>query len=462
MRSSGFVVAGLVLTSAIAAQTQWVQQAPAVSPEGRCNHGLAFDAARGEIVLFGGGCVGSTLKLGDTWVWNCSVWTQRSPVNQPPPRNAHGMAYDSARQRVVLYGGVGANGVLLTDTWEWDGVDWQPRTPAHAPGVYEPGSMAYDSARGVVVLFGGYRTAGGLSAETWLWDGTDWIQRTPAHAPSARSRCGMAFDSRRGRMVLFGGHADPSTLDDTWEWTGADWLRLSPATSPPARGSDALAFDLARGRTVLFGGDTLHGALGDTWEWDGAQWSEQVMPIAPAPRIEVRLAYDVLRNVSVLFGGASAHGTVPYDETWTYGMGGIPAAYGTFGVGCAGSAGTPSLSAQGAVPLIGEPFTVYLADLPADQATLMLVGTSRTAMNGFQLPLELSGLGMPGCTLYVSCDFSMPLFNWAGSAMWMVMVPNEPSLIGASFYNQALVIDRVANPLGAILTNAGEGVIGCR
>ena len=41
----------------------------------------------------------------------------------PSVRAAHVMAYDSARQRVVLFGG-GVGPDRLGDTWEWDGKQW--------------------------------------------------------------------------------------------------------------------------------------------------------------------------------------------------------------------------------------------------------------------------------------------------------------------------------------------------
>lgn len=38
-------------------------------------------------------------------------------------RNAHALAYDSTRGRVVLFGGADASKVR-GDTWEWDGNSW--------------------------------------------------------------------------------------------------------------------------------------------------------------------------------------------------------------------------------------------------------------------------------------------------------------------------------------------------
>src|SRR5207244_2155101 len=60
----------------------------------------------------------------DTWVWDGTTWIQKFPATSPSPRVHAGMAYDKARQQVVLFGG--ANNpitLVLGDTWVWDGVN---------------------------------------------------------------------------------------------------------------------------------------------------------------------------------------------------------------------------------------------------------------------------------------------------------------------------------------------------
>ena len=72
-----------------------------------------------------GGANGGT-PLGQTWEWNGSNWTQRV-VSGPPPRSDAGMVYDSARKRIVLFGGRrgSPDNSDLGDTWEWDGASWK-------------------------------------------------------------------------------------------------------------------------------------------------------------------------------------------------------------------------------------------------------------------------------------------------------------------------------------------------
>ncbi len=75
---------------------------------------MAYDAATGNVVLFGG--VNNTY-LGDTWVWSGSTWTKQAPATSPPPRWSASMAYDAATGNVVLFGG--NEGEPLGGTWTW-------------------------------------------------------------------------------------------------------------------------------------------------------------------------------------------------------------------------------------------------------------------------------------------------------------------------------------------------------
>ncbi len=50
---------------------------------------MTYDAARGQVVLFGG--YRSAHDFGDTWTWDGTDWTQLSPVHSPSARD--GMAW---------------------------------------------------------------------------------------------------------------------------------------------------------------------------------------------------------------------------------------------------------------------------------------------------------------------------------------------------------------------------------
>src|SRR5262249_42879289 len=80
----------------------WTQEQD-IGPRARTGHGIAFDGARHRVLLFGGDSLRSRL-FGDTWVWDGSNWTQVADTG-PSPRAGHRVAFDGARSRSVLFGG---------------------------------------------------------------------------------------------------------------------------------------------------------------------------------------------------------------------------------------------------------------------------------------------------------------------------------------------------------------------
>ena len=190
---------------------------------------IVYDSDRGVMVLFGG----NTFTTGwndETWEYDGTNWTLISTgSNHPNSRAYHGMAFDSVRKVTVLYGG--HSDIALYDTWEYDGrqsagARWSQKivTGSQVPRA----RIAYDSARQRTILFGGGGEPGSLKDETWAWNGTDWTREFPANSPSARVLQGMAYDSARTRVILFGGWGqDWSFLNDTWEY-------VAPGSAPTA------------------------------------------------------------------------------------------------------------------------------------------------------------------------------------------------------------------------------------
>jgi hypothetical protein len=320
--SWAFVV--LLGCASASAQTTWLEaRLPNVT-----NVAMAFDTRRARVVLFGGIAGNYTLANqdhADTWEWDGRLWIQRSPATRPPARSSHAMAYDVARGKVVLFGGMQNNAGFLGDTWEWDGIDWTRMSPAPQPPPRAEHAMVYDFFRGRVVLFGGGMRSG--YADTWEWDGIAWVQRSPSSKPPARTRHSMAYDFVRARVVMFGGWyitgwpngTITSVFADTWEFDGSTWsLRGSAGTAPKARVSAAMSYDMARSRVVLFGGDaraipTGSTYLSDTWEWDGSIWTARTLAASPSARFGHAMAYDWTRARHVVFGGHVRSDTWEFD-----------------------------------------------------------------------------------------------------------------------------------------------------
>jgi hypothetical protein len=160
----------------------WTQRVPAQSPPARQQTALAFDRARGRTVLFGGAPSSNVVGtiFADTWEWDGTNWSPAGSANAPPRRLEHALAYDAARGRTVLFGGFGgANGsyVELQDTWEWDGIDWTQRATASSPPGRRGHVLAFDAARGRTVLFGSSSFTdtweyGPVTPGTWVPFGT--------------------------------------------------------------------------------------------------------------------------------------------------------------------------------------------------------------------------------------------------------------------------------------------------
>ena len=82
---------------------------------------MAYDAATGTVVLFGGRTLRAPTEhlLADTWTWDGTTWTQQAPAVHPSTRYFASMADDGATGTAVLFGGINRHGRTLAETWTW-------------------------------------------------------------------------------------------------------------------------------------------------------------------------------------------------------------------------------------------------------------------------------------------------------------------------------------------------------
>ncbi|MGE0867899.1 MAG: kelch repeat-containing protein [Kofleriaceae bacterium] len=285
---------------------------------------MAFDAARGITLLFGG-FSDSTGVLDDTWEWDGTTWTERQPVSRPPARREHAIVYDRARQKIVLFGGRDAASAQFADTWEWDGTTWTLACTSCGPSARSGHVLAFDEEHNVTVMFGGDEIlAGGAIQyfdETWIWTGSDatWQPTSAPTRPPARIYSAMAFDGGRRTTILFGGFNDDGELGDEWEWNGSEWAPLTVgAVHPEPRHDHAMAYDADDGVLVMYGG--YNGAyLDDTWERDASGVWVQVGSTNPPRRAWHAMVHDRFRHRIVLFGGwDQTVASPPLGDTWEY------------------------------------------------------------------------------------------------------------------------------------------------
>ena len=245
--------------------SQWA----AFKPSYRQRGAIAFDAQRGVLALFGGHVIAGSGITNQTWEWNGSVWSLRTPATSPPVRYGGGLAFDAQRQRVVLFGGStrlntpgGVTGAELDDTWEWDGTTWTERQftgPRPAPGV-ATGRLVFQPADQRIVLVG--------NDGRWTLEATGWQQASAVPQPAE-----AAFYDGADHGLVSLTRAGPTLT--RWLLANGTWTPRTFTQGPqePRNRPLSAIFDASRNTTVTFGVDAM-GAV-STWEFDGTSWLER-------------------------------------------------------------------------------------------------------------------------------------------------------------------------------------------
>jgi len=243
-----------------------------------------------------------------------SPWEPLAPATSPGPRSMAAIAYDTARQRAVLFGGIthwdGKQWVYDNGTWEWDGQDWQLIETSLAPPGRIQHAMAYDEGKNRVILYGGLNSSGNLS-DLWEWDGVTWHRSCTVCNPTARFGHKMIFEAGRQQIVVYGGQDGKTGFNQAWTWDGEKWNFFQFENGSPATFNAPIVYDQSHERIISFMGREW----GGTWIWEGSQWHKLQSSREPPLRDEATLAYDPINNYTVLFGGVSNNETM-FNDTW--------------------------------------------------------------------------------------------------------------------------------------------------
>lgn len=271
MLTRGFGVAAVLLLSASLAwaggDCVWQEFDLMPRPATNARAAGAFHPPTQRFVLFGG----QAAPNNHTWLFDGEGWTELA-IPGPPNRQFGHMVYDSARQNVVLYGGVS-----LGDTWTWDGATWTERL-VPGPAARVRAGIAFDAARGEVVLFGGAVSGVGNVNETWVWNGAAWTQRFPATSPPVRQGAAMAYDAKLGRVVLYGGVVTGVGIQsDTWLWDGENWAQLITPTNAGLQFNHVMSYDPDQETTLLIGSNDLTNVT--MWRFEHGNWSQHPVTV---------------------------------------------------------------------------------------------------------------------------------------------------------------------------------------
>ncbi len=176
--------------------------------------GIAYDTDKQEMIVVGGFVASgmSGALVDETWVLPSAslVWKAAAPA--PTSLYGWGAAYDTVHKQLVLVGGIDTNNVDHPGTYLFDGTTWTTPTNTGNAACTMRSNMgiAWDSRRKRVVIYGGFDD----NETTCEWDGKQWSDVSPTASPTGGERNGtsMTFDTARGRICMSG------PQPDIWEY----------------------------------------------------------------------------------------------------------------------------------------------------------------------------------------------------------------------------------------------------
>lgn len=238
-----------------------------------------------------------------------------------PPQSGGSLALDDTQHRIFTFGGDGTDMVRVM-TLNGYPYPWALFSAAGTPPAIRTGaSLTYDSAHDRLILFGGMTPLGHSLNDVWslnLAGSPTWTKlATTGPGPDPRSNFGACYDPTSGKLFVFGG-LDSLGDDETNDLYALNLNLATPAwtkpvqsgTVPFSRAGSPLAVDPAGNRLYLFGGSAFGGEdLNDEYELDLATftWSSNPMSgVIPDLRSNHVCVWDRNDHQLLVWGGSAA------------------------------------------------------------------------------------------------------------------------------------------------------------
>jgi len=204
-------------------------------------------------------------------------------TNAPPPRYWARMAYDAADGYVVLFGGDPAVDwwTSVDDTWTYAHGAWTNVTDQSpiSPDLDNPGgaSMTYDPVDHEILMVG-TSVNNTTQEQTWAFSAGRWTQLHPATEPPARWYAAFGYDSADSEAVLYGGllltaSGNESWPSDTWVFSNGDWSELF-ASGPTGQyeTEQIMTYDDYADELVMVNSSSVNGYV-STWTFHADKWN---------------------------------------------------------------------------------------------------------------------------------------------------------------------------------------------
>jgi hypothetical protein len=352
--SSGYFADVWVLANAngLTGTPVWSQlQISGNAPTARESASAIYDSTNNTLTIYGGDAGGT--PFGDVWVLSgangkgaAPSWTQLTPSGTPPaPRTGHTAIYNSADDRMTIFGGT--NGThTLSDSWVLTSANgigtpsWQKITVSGTAPSLSYQSAVYDQPLNQMYVFAGSSSADKLQTNSHAFTlsagngisskGIRWILGGPA----VRYSQSIFYDSTTNSLFVFGGQHSRTNIDfgDYWQATNVlgsfnlEWSMPARTGTPPSgRFGHTGEYDSGSNRMMIFGGATGFPApcvndyhiLENANTTGGTPTWIKVSPSGALPPIRALQgsAYDSVSNTLIIFGGFDCTSTF-YNDVW--------------------------------------------------------------------------------------------------------------------------------------------------
>ena len=246
----------------------WAYVGTSVHPRALFDAMMAYDAADGYVVLFGGVTNSSSLSATNaTWSYHAGNWTLLSTPVAPHPRYLGAMTYDATDGYVLLFGGAyraGGNTVVLNDTWKFSGGVWAQLHPAKSPPGRESSQYTYDARMGAVIVGGGFNPSHGNETDMWKFHAGAWSRIVPGSSIVPFNGGGsLGYDAFDQVLVYL--HTGCWHCG-TYEYRAGNWHTLAYTSAEPGGGLTTWIYDPAVKMTLYVNASNYFaGFANGTW-----------------------------------------------------------------------------------------------------------------------------------------------------------------------------------------------------
>ncbi len=347
---NGSILASAELFTDVTSIPAWTQLAPTgTAPGARCGATTVYDAANNRMIL-DQSTLQCTASNNDVWVLTDANGTGGTPQwinlsisgSSPVGRHNHGAVYDSANNRMIIFGGCeGGCTPVGNDVWVLANANGLGGTPTWtelfpsgtAPAGRQGMGMAYDPANNRVMIFSG-QDGGGSSGSTytdvWVLSNANGLGGTPAWTqlttagtfPPGQDAPSAVYDPSHNTLTVFAGASQGTgsiATNATYVLSNANGLGGTPtwtnlvaegaAGSPPAGGFIPAVYNAASNRMTVV-------ETGSVWVLSNANgmggtpaWTEEY-PSGGSPASPASAVVDVVTNRMTLLDEGGGNVTV--------------------------------------------------------------------------------------------------------------------------------------------------------